>query len=92
MTTMRTRCSAERMFYRIQIKGKNEMLQTSAVSHDGNPAHSVTITARFTLDVQDSSNHQTASAVLSAFNARKSSATITITNPDAGTVQIVVAI
>ena len=68
------------------------MLQTSSVSHDGNPAHSVTITTRFTLDVQDPSNKQTAAAVLSAFNARKASATITITNPDPGTVQIVVAI
>jgi hypothetical protein len=68
------------------------MLQISSVTHDGNPAHPVTMTARFTLDVQDISNHQTAAAVLSAFNARKASAAITITTPDPGTVQIQVTI
>jgi hypothetical protein len=68
------------------------MQQISSAAHDGNPAHPVTLTATFTLDVQDPSDHQTAVAVATAFNARKGSATISITNPDAGTVQIQVVI
>lgn len=68
------------------------MQQISNAVHDGNPAHPVTLTATFTLDVQDPSDHQTAAAVAAAFNARKGSAAITISTPDAGTVLIQVVI
>jgi hypothetical protein len=50
------------------------------------------MTAVFTLDVQDPSDHLTAAAVAAAFNGRKGSAVITVTTPDAGTVQIQVVI
>jgi hypothetical protein len=68
------------------------MQQLTTASHDGNPAHSVTLTASFTLDVQDPSDHQTAAALATAFNSRKGSAAITITTPDPATVQIQVTI
>jgi hypothetical protein len=68
------------------------MQQMTTASHDGNPAHSVTLTASFTLDVQDPSDHQTAAALATAFNSRKGGAAITITTPDPATVQIQVTI
>ena len=39
------------------------MQQITTAAHDGNPAHSVTLTASFTLDTQDPSDHQTAAAL-----------------------------
>jgi hypothetical protein len=68
------------------------MRQITTVLHDGNPAHSVSLSASFTIDAQDPDNHQTAAALATAFNGRKGSATITITNPDAATVLIQVTI
>jgi len=68
------------------------MQQSTTAAHDGNPAHSVTLTASFTIDAQDSSDHQTAAALATAFNSRKGSATITVTTPDPATVQIQVTI
>jgi hypothetical protein len=68
------------------------MQQSTSAAHDGNPAHSVTLTASFTLDTQDPSDHQTAAALATAFNSRKSGATIAITTPDPATVQIQVTI
>jgi hypothetical protein len=78
--------------YKAKIKRGKTMQQISSAAHDGNPAHPVTMSATFTLDVQDPSDHQTAAAVASAFNARQGSATITVTNPDPGTVLIQVVI
>jgi hypothetical protein len=68
------------------------MQQSSTAVHDGNPAHSATLTATFTVDAQDPSDHLTAASVASAFNGRKGSATISITNPDPATVLIQVTI
>jgi hypothetical protein len=68
------------------------MQQLSSASHDGNPAHPVTMTASFTIDTQDPSDHLSAATVASTFNARKSSAVISITNPDPATVLITVTI
>jgi len=68
------------------------MQQITTAAHDGNPAHAVTLSASFTLDVQDPSDHQTAAALATAFNSRKSSATITVTTPDPATVLIQVTI
>ena len=68
------------------------MQQSSTAVHDGNPAHPVTLTASFTIDAQDPSDHLSAATVASTFNGRKGSATISITNPDPATVLIQVTI
>jgi hypothetical protein len=68
------------------------MRQLSSAIHDGNPAHAATLTASFTIDAQDPSDHLSAASVASTFNARKNSAVVTITNPDPATVLITVTI
>jgi len=68
------------------------MQQNITALHDGNPAHSVTLSASFTIDAQDPSDHQTAAALATAFNNRKGSATISVTTPDPATVLIQVTI
>ena len=68
------------------------MQQSSNAVHDGNPAHAVTLTALFTIDAQDPSDHLSATSVAATFNARKSGATISITNPDPASVLIQVTI
>jgi hypothetical protein len=68
------------------------MQQLSSAVHDGNPAHAVTLTASFTIDAQDPSDHLSAASVASTFNGRKGSAVITVSNPDPATVLITVTI
>jgi hypothetical protein len=75
-----------------KIKRRKFMQQSSTTMHDGNPSHAVTLTASFTIDAQDPNDHQTAAALASAFNGRKSSAVISITTPDPATVKIQVTI
>jgi hypothetical protein len=59
---------------------------------DGTPADPITLTASFTCDAQDPQATASITAITTAVTSRKSSATITVTNPDPATMLITVTI
>ena len=63
------------------------MLQIHSVTWDGNSADPVTLTASFTMDAE-TGDAPTAASIAAAFNARKTSAAITIATPDPATVTV----
>jgi hypothetical protein len=66
--------------------------QSGTAEHDGNPEHRAILTATFTYDAQDPSDHSNAASIATAFNCRKAWARICLTNPDPATVRIRVTI
>ncbi len=67
-------------------------LTLNSATIDGNPGDPITLTASFTCDAQDPQATASISALTTAVTARKSSATITVTNPDPATMAITVTI
>ncbi len=65
-------------------------LTTAAI--DGTPADPITLTASFTCDAQDQQATPSITALTTAVTGRKSSATITVINPDPATMLITVTI
>jgi len=65
---------------------------THSATNDGTPGDPVTLTASFTCDAQDPNAAVAITALTSAVNGRKGSATIAVTNPDPATMLITVTI
>jgi hypothetical protein len=67
-------------------------LTLTTATIDGTPADPITLTASFTCDAQDPQATASITAITTAVTSRKSSATITVTNPDPATMLITVTI
>jgi len=65
---------------------------TSNATIDGTPGDPVTLTASFACDGQDPQASASITALTTAVNGRKGSATISVTNPDPATMLITVTI
>ena len=59
---------------------------------DYNPADSITMTAKFTLDVQDPDNDVDVATAVSTLAARAASVTPTVTQLDPATIQVTITI
>jgi hypothetical protein len=71
---------------------ENMPLTLTSATIDGTPGDPITLTASFTCDAQDQQATASITALTTAVTARKSSATITVTNPDPATMAITVTI